>query len=237
MDFPLYNGRFGIFNASQWLNYNSYVKLSDIIGKYANLYISNSFSALQYFNAGIYTTSLNGISSHVLEYLSNITSDVQEQLTTVLTRTWNMTFDLSKDTTKVSGSLFTKDTAASRLASTNITTQCINCQKLQTNSIKSKTITATSIQCQTLTSNTDIGAYFFVNVAMYPLCKSQSFSPFAGDNVMWCHVKMNYKVDCLDERGIILCSTENTTDDFIYNIPIPSSVVRINLYLHGRILR
>lgn len=98
-NFDLKTGLFKFqFNSSDFNFLNGYVTLNDLL-KYANLFKSNVFSATNYFNA-IFVSSINSVSKEALDYLQNVSQDVQEALNNIFSnlsilniKTTNISYD------------------------------------------------------------------------------------------------------------------------------------------------
>jgi hypothetical protein len=92
-----------VFNTNLWSYVNGFVTFADLLG-YAQLSISNVWSASQLFADGLYFTgSINNVSSEAFGYLSNVTGDIQAQFQSIFTLLVNWTTDESSDTNLILG--------------------------------------------------------------------------------------------------------------------------------------
>lgn len=86
------------FNLNDWNWVKGYVTYADLL-KYADKYISNVFLASQYFTTIIFGVSINDVTATTFSYLKNVTSDIQDQLNTLKTKTTNMSYDVGLNRT------------------------------------------------------------------------------------------------------------------------------------------
>jgi hypothetical protein len=92
-----------VFNINLWSFIQGYVTFADLLG-YAQLSISNVWSASQLFADGLYFQgSINNVSAEAFGYLSNVTSDIQAQFQSISTLLINWTTDESSNTNLILG--------------------------------------------------------------------------------------------------------------------------------------
>jgi len=103
------------FNADDFSHADKYVTQGELLS-YANLNSINIFNALNYFvdlvadslSSTVFTFSntINGINATTFNYIANLTSDAQIQITNTLTQITNTQTQLSTLTTATSGLIF-----------------------------------------------------------------------------------------------------------------------------------
>lgn len=92
------------FNTSDWKWITGYVTYADLL-KYADKYVSNVFFPTQYFTSLIFNVSINDVSVTAFSFLKNVTSDIQDQLNTLLQRTTNMSYSSTTNRTTFTSTL------------------------------------------------------------------------------------------------------------------------------------
>jgi hypothetical protein len=187
--------------------------------------------------ASVVSENVNGVNQSVFEYLKNITSDVQENFNNIFNRITSIQYFTDNQTTYISNNTYcdnlgSNDIEAQIVNVSNINNQQLNTFSIRTNELKSNTITA-----QRINHNFDIGLFLVIDgFYTLPLMKSQTLPEYPLETLIYGHLKPNYAILCKTNTGELLVSLQNDTDDFMYNILIPSSCRTVELYLNGRIL-
>lgn len=201
------------FNVNQFAYIYGYATLADLL-QYANLYVSNTFTAAQNFTGGIQVTSLNNIRSTTINYLANVTSDIQAQFQSILTTLTNYFYDSQSNTQTIKSNTAFTDTII--LNQTNVN-DIIN------NSILSNTIQTNVINTQYLyVANPNFPiCYIYYGTAIYPIFKNGLISNLTGLSItstvnMYITIAPNYQISFFTRTGILLTSVLNTTSDYIH---------------------
>jgi hypothetical protein len=207
-----------VFNTNLWSYVQGYVTFADLLG-YAQLSISNVWSASQLFADGLYFTgSINNVSAEAFGYLSNVTSDIQDQFQSITTLLINWTTDESSDTNLILG------------ANTGIDGG-MNSTKLIANNAVLGTLSASSAHIGSLSVGSLVNqdvlrstcVWLWNASRMYPL---QSTTPVAeltlwdSSQSMFVSMLPSIEVLLLDSTGVCLWSYWNASGTTVHFISI-----------------
>lgn len=221
------------WNINTWRKLKGYVTL-ETLRNYANLNSLNIFTSLNVFQS-IVTSSINGIPDTVFAFLDGLTMNIQQTFTSILFTLTNVKFYQSNNTTHIERNLMADDLAVNNsINGSSLNVASINSNKVRTNEIRVNNVKCKNIVANNIISNDQVGVYLFIDVFFIPLMKSQSLPTYDEDTSVFIHVKPGYSVVAKDGDGKLLLSLENTTDDFLYFIPISNAVKTIELFLNGR---
>lgn len=203
------------FNSNDFETQSGAVTKKDLLS-YANLYTFNIFYQANTFLSDLYfSTSLNNISTTVFNYLSNVSSDIQEQFNNLYSRLTNYYYDNTTSTQSIVNNLG----VGGNIGCLKINANQINAQSgrvldLESNDIKTKTI-----QTNFLYTSNGVGCFIYNNGFTYPIIKSGSISTLPNINTnlpIYISIAPKYSFTLL-ANGYILGSLTNTSSyDYIH---------------------
>ena len=156
---------FSVFNVSNFYSDNEYVVVSQLM-EYSNLYSKNIFYNINSFMNGLtFEVSINGITKdifalvsylpNIIFELTNISYDELNNSTNIISNTWFQNTSIEQNLN-----------IGNQFNATNILTQKINSDVIQTN----------DLNCRNLKLNnrvfTEVVGYFYINSVSLPLQKS-----------------------------------------------------------------
>jgi hypothetical protein len=204
-----------VFNTNLWSFIQGYVTFADLLG-YAQLSISNVWSASQLFADGLYFQgSINNVSAEAFGYLSNVTSDIQSQFQSITTLLINWTTDEPSDTNLILGA---NTGIEGGINSTELIANNAVLGSLSVSSAHIGSLSVGSLVNQDALRSTCV--WLWNASRMYPL---QSTTPVA-ELTLWDSNQAMF-VSMLDSTGVCLWSYWNasgTTVHFI-SISLPGS--------------
>jgi hypothetical protein len=204
-DFPV------VFNINDWAFVSENVTFGDLLN-YAQLSFSNLWTASQVFSDGFsFSGDINQVSATAFSYLQNVSSDIQSQFESIVTRLVNWSTDETSNTNLING-------LGTAIASG------VNSNVLIANSGVVNSFTANSAHIGTLS----IGSLSNPNALqstcawlcnnerrMYPLQSTTTIDQLSlwnPNQSMHVTVLPNIEIVILDSSGICLWSYWNTTD-------------------------
>ena len=213
---------FSVFNVSNFYANNDYVTESRIM-EYSNLYSKNIFYYLNSFINGLqFEVSINNISKEVFSlvaYLPNIIFELS-----------NISYDELNYSTNIVGNTWFESTSINKNLNigNQLNTNSILCHNIITDSIQVNEINTRNLKINNHVFNEIIG-FLYINSVSLPLQKSTLLSNFniTPINIMNFTLKQGYRLDCVDINNNILFSHTNSSDNFVYYLPISYN---INMY-------
>lgn len=247
----LYGGKLSPdFNSNDFYSKKGYVTFQDLLN-YANLYQVNVFTSLNIFSS-VMLESLNNIPKTTIDYIKNVSSDIQQQfnyLTNLLTG-----YNYDGNLTMITNDVYLKsmNTPNNIAVAGKSILQTVNCQNINTFDIESKSLSTETINVKSLTVNNipyqDTGVILCCNVKIesfgqytvsilqvplnYSVLASEiSISPnnsFSATII----IKPNYTISFYDNSNNVLHSFTNTTTKIIYfqQINFNGILYKINIY-------
>ena len=198
-----------VFRAEDYDVKSGYVTFNDLL-KYANLNNVNTFLSLNLFAGGLrFSQFINDVSVDALNYVKNVTSDIQGQFNTIFNSLQNFFYD---DVTDTQG--FYTTTGFQKIVSNDIENNNLINNSIITNAIQTNNINSVNIRCNTIKAN-NIPAFFINN---YPVISSGLISKLTGITLTNCLISVmpNYTIRFYDGFNIIKLTCSNTTNDVIY---------------------
>lgn len=250
----LYGGKLSPeFNTNDFQTNKGFVTFADLLS-YANLYSVNVFYALNLFSA-ITVESINNISKTTIDYLKNVTSDIQEQFNNIVN---NILYGYSYDSVRQLTSI-TNDTYLNSMSTPNniavagnasisgiLNISLINsmkcfCQNLVTNKLSTKSLTINNVPIN------DLGVYLYCSVQIegfgqyntsmltIPIYKSitcDDLNIMPSENfTCFVTIKPNYSISFVDANNNVLNTLTNNTNNVLYFQPITlGTFTRVKIY-------
>jgi len=208
--------------------------------------ISNTFSDTQTFNNITYTGSLNNISTTIFNYISSLSSNCQDQLSALQTKTTNVSY--SDGTTYIDNNTYFTNTAinnslaigsnlvvgsslnVNNISNVNLFNNNINTQKVNTTELFINNIKMYETLC-----------YLYVDNKTFPIIKSMFISELNVISISnaTLTIKPNATINILDVNNIIIYSLTNLTTNCLYNQSLILNDIpyKINMYCNNIIIQ
>ena len=218
---------FSVFNVSNFYSNNDYVIVSQLM-EYSNLYSKNIFYYLNSFMNGIqFEVSINNISKEVFSLVTYLPNIIFEMT--------NISYDEGNNSTNIVGNTWFESTSINKNLNIGdkLNTNSILCQNIITDSIQVNEINTRNLKINNRVFNEIIG-FLYINSISLPLQKSTLLSNFniTPINIMNFTLKQGYRLDCIDINNNILFSHTNSSDNFVYYLPISYNInmYKINIF-------
>ena len=210
----LQNNNKPIFNINDYESQFRYVTFADLL-EYANLYTSNIFQTVNFFNAGLnFSGYINNVSDTVFDYLKNVSSDIQEQFNSLFLILSNYNYDIESNTQSISSSLGCPNIISNKIEANEITNNILLSNKIVSNTINTKTFT-----CENIYSKNIPMVYIYNQNTLYPIISSGLLSKLTGfDNTKntFITIAPNCQIIFYDSRKVPISMISNITNDYIY---------------------
>lgn len=242
------------FNTNDFMTKKGYVSFEEL-QNYANLYSVNVFYSLNLFTA-ITVESINNISKTTIDYLKNVTSDIQGQFSNIIN---NILYGYSYDPVKQLTSI-TNDTYLNSMSTPNniavggnasisgsLNIPLINniklfCKNIVTNTLTTKSLTIKNIPI------TDLGVYLYCSVQIesfgqytaslvtIPIYKSVNISDLniQQSDTFTCFItlKQNYSISFLNSNNNVINTLANTSNNTLYfqKLEFVETISKIKIY-------
>lgn len=219
-----------VYNSSDFTFFNGYVTLKALLD-YANLYTSNIFRSENYFTRGIVVLDyINNVSEATFDYLKNVSSDIQQQFESIKYLLTNISYYSYNNSTEIIGNLLSNFTIFNTIGSNKINTNIF-----KTNLITANQITTTTLKTNKLICSNIPMIYFYNQNVIYPILKSNTLGKLTGlDNTqpLYITIAPGYQVILYNVNKIPLVTVKNTTDDFIYYIPVDiTNIISFEIFI------
>jgi hypothetical protein len=231
----------GVFNASYWLDGTS-ISLAYLLENFAQLHTVNTYTNTNYFVDLNFSGSLNGITQELFALIADIPN--------ILAKLTNFVYYPLNETTYISNNVYADELGiAGNLACQNAACQGIAAYNIRTSTIATQSLKAFGdIECgQSITAKSaafesDVCLYLTINnSSFYPLNKSitnitSAFAASAAFTNIRGQLKAKYGIQCFSANGVITLQYKNTSNDWVYDLQIPASTTKINIFVNGHLL-